>query len=78
MQICQGFYSHFLSVGFCVCDLIFVKRWKFLVFLFGLEKQALLKTLVKRWLVRFLNVLASALATFNLLLIFLYDNRLQF
>jgi len=36
------------------------------------------KTLVKRWLVLFLKVLASALATLNLLLVVLNDSRHQF
>jgi len=34
--------------------------------------------LVKRWLVLFLKVLASALATLNLLLVVLNDSRHQF
>jgi hypothetical protein len=54
--------------GLCVgCFIFFLKRWKFFKnnFSFGLALQALLKTLVVCWLVRFLIVLAKCLGYFS-------------
>jgi hypothetical protein len=65
--------------GLCVgCFIFFLKRWKFFKnnFSFGSALQALLKTLVVCWLVRFLIVLAKCVRIF--LLIFFYKHHLMF
>ena len=72
--ICRGLFCLACVLGI----LFFLKRWNFFKnkFSFWSALQALLKTLVVCWLVRFLIVLANCVRIF--LLIFFYKHHLKF
>ena len=61
--ICRVLFCLACCVG---CFIFFLKRWKFFKnnFTFGSALQALLKTLVVSWLVRFLIVLANCVGLY--------------